>query len=140
VPIASSEPSTAHPLQSSLSPLATGQASEHVIDRSGHAAQAVAIGLQRLTDRSTYPLVLGELIRSGAPTATDRQLGVGYGAGAVRALHEDRSGVMVVFQPPDLKFVPLAEAINQVRPVPPASLFVQIARTLGISLGDEVTP
>ncbi len=139
-PLASNDTSTPHPLQASLSPLATGQVGDHVINRSGHAAQSVALGLQRLTDRSTYPLVLNELVRSGAPTATDRQLGLGYGAGAVRALHENCSGVMVVFQPPDLKFVPLAEAINQVRPVPADSLFVQIARTLGISLGDEVTP
>ena len=43
---------------------------------------------------------------------------------------------MVVFQPPDLKFVPMAEAINKIRTVPADSEFVQIARSLGISLGD----
>ena len=51
-------------------------------------------------------------------------------------LDDDQSGVMVTFQPPDLKFVPLAEAINKVRTVPADSVFVQIARSLGISLGD----
>ncbi len=66
----------------------------------------------------------------------DRQLGLGYGAGAVRALTDDKSGVMVAFQPPDLIFVPLAEAINKVRTVPANSVFVQIARSLGIALGD----
>ena len=45
------------------------------------------------------------------PTAVDRQLGLGYGAGAVRALNDNQSGVMLAFQPPDLKCVPLAEAI-----------------------------
>lgn len=54
----------------------------------------------------------------------------------MRALNDNQSGVMVAFQPPDLKFVPLAEAIDKVRTVPAESLFVQIARTLGISLGD----
>jgi ATP-dependent phosphofructokinase / diphosphate-dependent phosphofructokinase len=44
--------------------------------------------------------------------------------------------VMVTFQPPDIKFVPLAEVINKIRTVPPNSEFVQIARALGISLGD----
>jgi len=44
--------------------------------------------------------------------------------------------VMVSFQPPDLKFVPLAEAINKVRTVPADSVFVQVARSLGICLGD----
>ena len=45
-------------------------------------------------------------------------------------------GVMVVFQPPDLKFVPLAEAINKVRTVPAGSELLLIARSLGISLGE----
>jgi 6-phosphofructokinase len=126
--------------KASLSPGATGQGGSHVIEGSGRAAQAVALQLQRLTDQMTYPLVLGPLVKGGPPTAVDRQLGLGYGAGAVRALNENQTGVMVAFQPPELKFVPLAEAINKVRTVPANSVFVQIARSLGIALGDEVTP
>ena len=122
--------------KASLSPGATGDGGSHVIERSGQAAQAVALNLQRLTDQATYPLVLGPLDKGGPPTAVDRQLGLAYGASAVRALHEDKSGVMVAFQPPDLKFVPLAEAINKVRTVPDQSVFVQVARSLGIALGN----
>ena len=123
-------------LKASLSPGATGPGGSHVIERSGSAAQAVALHLQRLTDQATYPLVLGPLVKGGPPTAVDRQLGLGYGAAAVWALHENQSGVMVAFQPPDLKFVPLAEAINKVRTVPDNSVFIQIARSLGIALGN----
>ena len=123
-------------LKAMLSPGATGEGGSHVIERSGQAAQAVALKLQRLTNQDTYPLVLGPLVKGGPPTAVDRQLGLGYGAGAVRALNENQSGVMVAFQPPDLKFVPLAEAINKVRTVPDNSVFVQIARSLGIALGN----
>ncbi len=123
-------------IKASLSPGATGEGGSHVIERSGQAAQVVALKLQRLTDQATYPLVLGPLVKGGSPTAVDRQLGLAYGAGAVRALHENQSGVMVAFQPPDLKFVPLAEAINKVRTVPDNSVFVQIARSLGIALGN----
>ena len=43
---------------------------------------------------------------------------------------------MVAFQPPDLTFVPLAEAVNKIRTVPADSVFVQVARSLGISLGN----
>ena len=107
-----------------------------MIERSGHVADTVALELQRLTDHETYPIVLGQLLRGGPPTAVDRQLGLGYGAAAVRALHENHSGVMVSFQPPDLQFVPLAEAINKVRTVPADSVFMQVARSLGIALGD----
>jgi ATP-dependent phosphofructokinase / diphosphate-dependent phosphofructokinase len=129
---------TANPLKASLSPLATGEASGHVIRRSGHAAETVAKKLQLLMAEETYPLVLGPWARGGASTAVDRQLGLGYGAGAVRALHAGQNGVMVAFVPPDIKFVPLSEAINKVRTVPVDSVFIQIARSLGIFLGREL--
>ena len=126
----------AHPLKAMLSPGATGEQGSHVIERSGHAAETVALELQRLLNHETYPLVLGQLVKGGPPTAVDRQLGLGYGAAAVRALKENQSGVMVAFRPPDLKFIPLAEAINKIRTVPADREFVQIARSLGIALGD----
>ena len=125
-------------LKASLSPLATGDASEHVIQRSGHAAETVASKLQLLMAEETYPLVLGPWVRGGVPTAVDRQLGLGYGAGAVRALRAGKHGVMMAFSPPDIKFVPLAEAINKVRTVPVDCEFMQIARSLGICLGREL--
>jgi 6-phosphofructokinase 1 len=122
----------------SLSPLSDPLFGEgdRVIERAGRAAETVALGLQRLTDLEMVPFAIGQLVRGGSPTAVDRQLGVGCGAGAVRALDSGQAGVMVAFQPPDLKFVPLAEALNRVRTVPGDSEFVQIARGLGISLGD----
>jgi hypothetical protein len=43
---------------------------------------------------------------------------------------------MVAFQPPNLEFVPLEKAINQIRTVPADGVFVQLARSLGIALGD----
>jgi ATP-dependent phosphofructokinase / diphosphate-dependent phosphofructokinase len=122
--------------KAALSPGATGNESFHVIERSGQAAAEVAIEIQRLTNQMTYPLVVGQLAKGGTPTVVDRQLGLGYGAGAVSALKNNLSGVMVVFQPPDLKFVPISDAINKVRTVPADSEFIKIAHALGISLGD----
>jgi 6-phosphofructokinase 1 len=129
------KPST---LKASLSPLATGGASAHVIRRSGQAAEAVASGLQLLIAEETFPLVLGPWVRGGAPTAVDRQLALGYGAGAVRAVKAGNYGSMVAFVPPDMKFVPLSQAINKVRTVPADSEFMQIAQSLGIFLGREL--
>ena len=128
---------SANPLKDSLSPLASGDSGEHVIQRSGQAAKIVAKRLQLLLAEETYPIVLGPWVRGGPPTAVDRQLGIAYGAGAVRALEAGKNGVMVAFQPPDIKFVPLAEAINKVRTVPVDSEFMQIAKSLGICLGVE---
>jgi ATP-dependent phosphofructokinase / diphosphate-dependent phosphofructokinase len=131
-PQAQAKPSS---LKASLSPLATGEASDHVIQRSGQAAETVSNRLQLLLAHEVYPLVLGPWVRGGAPTAVDRQLGIAYGAGAVRAVGEGLNGVMVAFAPPNLAFVPLADAINKVRTVPTDSMFMQIAGSLGICLG-----
>jgi len=125
-------------LKDSLSPLATGEASEYVINPSGKAAETVATELQLLIAEETYPMVVGPWVRGGTPSAVDRQLGMAYGAGALKALQAGKNGVMVAFVPPEIKFVPLAEAINKVRTVPADSEFVKIARLLGICLGREL--
>ncbi len=123
-------------LKASLSPLATGDSnSEFVIHKSGQAAQAVAEGLQLRIAEETFPMVIGPWVRGGAPSAVDRQLGVAYGAGAIQALEAGNSGVMVSFVPPDVKFVPLDEAINKVRTIPAESMFFKVADSLGIYIG-----
>ena len=122
-------------LKDSLSPLASGDSSEHVIQRSGQVAVTVAQKLQLLLPEETYPIAMGPWVRGGPPTAVDRQLGLAYGAGAVEALNTGENGVMVAFAPPNIDFVPLTEAINKVRTVPAESEFIQIARALNISLG-----
>ena len=123
-------------LKASLSPLATGETnSEHVIQTSGQAAETVARELQLLIAEETYPLVIGPWVRGGTPTAVDRQLGMAYGAGALQALNAGKNGVMVAFAPPEIKFVPLAEAINKVRTVSADNEFLKIAHSLGIYCG-----
>jgi 6-phosphofructokinase len=123
-------------LKASLAPLALGDNSSHVIQRSGQAAETVANRLQLLIAEETFPLVVGPWARAGTPTAVDRQLGLAYGAGAVQALNTGQTGVMVAFVPPDIRFVPLAEAINKVRTVPPDNEFRRTAQSLGICLGN----
>ncbi len=109
---------------------------EHVIERTGATSESVALGLQRLTDRDVLPLALSHLVRGGLPTVVDRQLGLAYGAGAVRTLHAGADGVMITFDLPEIKSVPLAQTLGRIRTVPAASEVMQIARTLDIALGD----
>lgn len=123
-------------MKSALSPGATGKEGLNVIERSGRSAADVALAVQRLTDQQTYPIVLSKLAGGGSPTVVDRQLGLGYGIGAVRALKNNETGVMVVFQPPDVKIVPLTDAINKVRTIPADSEMIQLARAMGIAFGD----
>jgi len=132
-------PAQADPLQASLAPHADAAfgSGEHVVDRSGATGQAVALRLQRLADRDVLPLALGHLVRGGAPTAADRQLGLAYGAGAIRALAAGENGVMLSFQAPEIRALPLATPLQSVRTVPPASELMQTARALGIAFGDR---
>ena len=120
-------------LKTTLSPTATGESnSDHVNMTSGRAAQTVATELQLLLAEETYPLVIGPWVRGGYPTAVDRQLGMAYGAGALQALNAGKSGIMISFIPPDIKYVLMAEAINNVSTVPAESEFMKIADSLGI--------
>lgn len=125
-------------LRTSLTPNADPEfgEGEHVIDRTGATSKAVALGLQRLIDRDVLPLALGHLVRGGAPTVVDRQLGVAYGAGAVRALSAGADGVMISFDLPEIKTVPLAQTLGRIRTIPATSEIMQIARALGIAFGD----
>jgi 6-phosphofructokinase 1 len=95
----------------------------------------VAEGLQLRIAEETFPMVIGPWVRGGPPSAVDRQLGVAYGAGAIQALEAGKNGVMVAFVPPDVMFVPLAEAINKVRTIPAESMFFQVAKSLDVYVG-----
>ena len=123
--------------KASLSPLASGDSSDHVIKESGKAADTVATELQLRIAEETFPMVLSPWTRGNAPTAVDRQLGIAYGAGAVQALEANLNGVMVTFGAPRLDFIPLIDAINKVRTIPGDSDFLKIARSIDISLGNK---
>ena len=125
-------------LKASLSPLATDDTnSGYVIQSSGKAAETVATELQLRIAEETYPLVIGPWARGGNPSAVDRQLGMAYGAGAIQAFKEEKNGVMVSFIPPEIKFVPLADAINKVRTISADNEFLKIAESIGIYCGKE---
>ena len=126
---------TARSLKDALSPLATGENSQHVIRQSGQAAGIVANRLQLLMAEETFPLVLGPWARGGAATAVDRQLGLVYGAKAVQAIAAGQKGAMVAYVPPEVEFVPLAQAINRTRTVSMDNEFIEVAESIGICLG-----
>jgi 6-phosphofructokinase 1 len=106
-----------------------------------HAPRLGGIGLhlqseiEALTGKETRCVVLGHLQRGGRPNAFDRMLATNYGSCAVRALAENKRGVMVALQAGDVVTVPLSEAIANVKTVPPAGQLVRTARDTGISFG-----
>ena len=102
----------------------------------GGIGDRMAAELGPLTGRETRAVVLGHLLRGGSPVALDRLLGLNFGAAAIRAIAEGKRDVMVALSPPDVDYVPLADAIKRTRVVPPNAHVVLTARTLGISFGD----
>ncbi len=78
---------------------------------------------------------LGHLQRGGSPNALDRILGTNFGSTAVRALKRGERGVMVALQAGNIKTVPIAEAIANVKTVSPDSQLVRTARDVGVSFG-----
>jgi 6-phosphofructokinase 1 len=106
------------------------------VERLGGIGEKVSQDLQELTGQESRCTVLGHLLRGGSPSAQDRLLGLGFGAGAVYALHRGMDGVMVALNPPKLEFVPLAEAVSQLKVVPLDCEAVLVSRVLGICFGD----
>jgi 6-phosphofructokinase 1 len=104
--------------------------------RLGGIGNYVAKEIERRLGKETRTVVLGHLQRGGAPTTFDRVLATQFGAHAVRLIIERKFGHMVTYQPPDMKDVPIIDAIKLAM-VSPACSAVQAARALGICLGDD---
>jgi phosphofructokinase-like protein len=106
------------------------------VERLGGIGEHVAMEIADLTGKETRSLVLGHLQRGGSPTTFDRLTALRFGAAAVRAVAERRFGHMVALDPPDIKLVPLADALSTPKRVPLDSDSLQTARELGICVGD----
>jgi len=106
--------------------------------RLGGIGHLVAAEIERRLHRETRTSVLGHLQRGGAPTTFDRVLATQYGAHAVRLVLEGRFGEMVCYHPPEIRSVPIIEAVNKLRQVEPNGSAVQAARALGVSFGDQI--
>src|SRR5690606_9830230 len=98
-------------------------------------AEQVAAELSERTGKESRSVALGHVIRGGAPTTFDRVLGLRFGSAAVSALSRGESGVMVAFNPPGFRSIPLSEVANRIARVTPDEHALATARNLGISFG-----
>jgi ATP-dependent phosphofructokinase / diphosphate-dependent phosphofructokinase len=104
--------------------------------RYGGIAEILAREIETTTGKETRSLVLGHIQRGGTPIAYDRNLALRFGAAAVRCIDAGHLGTMVALQGPEIRPVPLADAVRELKSVPVDSDTVLTARQLGISLGD----
>lgn len=104
-------------------------------ERLGGVGEKVATEIHAMSGKETRVVVLGHLLRGGSPTSFDRLTALRFGAAAVRGLEQGQFGVMVALDPPDVKYVPIEEAMGKMKMVPMDSELVQTAKDLGISFG-----
>src|SRR5882724_1691392 len=96
--------------------------------RLGGIGEIVAHEIARRTGKETRCCVLGHLQRGGAPTTLDRILATRFGVKAVQLANEGHFGSMVSYQNYQVRHVPIAEAVNRLKLVPPNGELVQTAR------------
>lgn len=104
--------------------------------RLGGLAHQVAEEIAERTGRETRDLVLGHLQRGGGPIAYDRLLALRFGTAAVKLMAEGHFGCMVALDPPEVRAVPLGEAVAKTKLVPLDGDVIQTARAMGVCLGD----
>jgi 6-phosphofructokinase 1 len=104
--------------------------------RYGGVAEKLASQIAELTGVETRSLVLGHLQRGGQPISYDRLLALRFGSAAIELVKRGDFGSMVSLDPPDVKAVPLGEALAKPHFVPVEGDVVRTARAMGISFGD----
>lgn len=105
-------------------------------NRYGGIGYLVAEEIAARSGKETRCTVLGHLQRGGAPTTLDRILGTRFGVKAANMAAQGQFGYMVSYQAYQVDQVPIAEAVNRLRLVPPDSQMVQTARDVDISFGN----
>lgn len=106
------------------------------LERLGGIGEQLAKQLQTLTLKDARTVVLGHLIRGGSPTAFDRLSAMRFGAAAVRAIDEGKSGVMVALAFPNVNYVNLEEVAGRMKNVPLDGDTLQTGRDIDICFGD----
>jgi phosphofructokinase-like protein len=105
-------------------PKASGQVDDAKLDSFGHArlggvGQMLAEEIERRTGKEARATVLGHIQRGGTPTAFDRVLATRFGIHAIRAVVDGESGIMVALRGTEIVRVRIAEAVSQLKLVPP---------------------
>ncbi|MEM9410387.1 MAG: ATP-dependent 6-phosphofructokinase [Planctomycetota bacterium] len=106
------------------------------VKKLGGMGEFVAEQLRGLVTNPVRCVVLGHLLRGGAPTARDRLLSLRFGAAAIRALDEGQNGVMVALDPPTVRYIPLEVCTQRIKTVPIDCDTILTARDLGTCFGD----
>ncbi len=104
--------------------------------RLGGIGNKVAQDVEEVVGVETRVTVLGHLQRGGSPIPYDRILATRYGVAAVDNYAKGNFGSMVSLKDNHIISVPLQDAIQELKLVPPDSDMIRAAKAVGISFGD----
>jgi ATP-dependent phosphofructokinase / diphosphate-dependent phosphofructokinase len=104
--------------------------------RLGGIGRQIADDIENSTGIESRVTVLGHLLRGGIPTPFDRFLATRFGVKALNLAIEGKFGQMVCLQGHEVSSIPLEQAVAQTKTVSPDSTLIQVARSVGTSLGD----
>lgn len=93
--------------------------------------------LETRTGLEARVTILGHLQRGGAPSAADRLLATRLGTAAAELIRQEQYGVMVAARGDECIPVALEEVAGKAKTVPPQHPWVESARGVGTSFGDE---
>jgi ATP-dependent phosphofructokinase / diphosphate-dependent phosphofructokinase len=96
----------------------TGTVDEFGHPRLGGIGTRLEQEIEKRTGYETRATVLGHVQRGGTPTAFDRVLATRLGLAAIRAVEDGAWGMMTSLRGNEIKLVPLADAVAELRLVP----------------------
>jgi ATP-dependent phosphofructokinase / diphosphate-dependent phosphofructokinase len=105
--------------------------------RLGGVSFAMANQIEDATGVETRALVLGHLVRGGAPTASDRVFATNLGTRAMDLVANKEYGLMVGVRDCQPVQVPLSAVANHQRTVPPDHYLIKAARKVGTVFADR---
>jgi ATP-dependent phosphofructokinase / diphosphate-dependent phosphofructokinase len=104
--------------------------------RLGGIGQFVSDELERRTGKEARVCVLGHLQRGGTPSPFDRALCSMFGTEAMELVVKGDFGKMVSYLGTHVGAIPIAQAVEKLKTVPPSGDLTDTARALGVCLGD----
>ena len=99
------------------------------------ATNRIAKQVEELTGAETRICVPGHMQRGGSPSAYDRVLATQFGTYAARLVADDHFGVTVAMVNNHVTANPLVDIAGKTRGVPDDCDMLNVARSMGISLG-----
>jgi 6-phosphofructokinase 1 len=105
--------------------------------RLGGISAVLSQQIEQCTGIETRYTILGHLQRGGTPSPYDRYLATEFATSAVEMLAKGQFNRMVCIRQGRLNSVPLSVPGSRARVIAPRCHAIQMARSMGVSFGDE---